>query len=354
MLEMFPSVLRTLMIRPEDVKPSRDDLTVVGTFNPGAAKLGDEVVLLVRIAERPREKRDGYCGLPRWEPEHGIVVDWVSENEIDWIDSRVIRKKQDGLVRLTFTSHLRVARSKDGRTIDRWCQEQFLPESEWEEYGVEDPRITQIGDTFYISYVAVSRHGAATALASTKDFESFVRHGIVFCPENKDVVLFPERIDGQYVALHRPNAATPFGAPEMWIARSPDLVHWGSHSPLVGGSVAWEGDRVGGGTPPIRTQRGWLTFYHGSARSATAGTVGAYSAGALLLDLDDPSRIVHRSGQAIFGPETDFERNGFVPNVVFPTGIVERDDVLHVYYGAADTCTAVAEISRVDVFAALG
>ena len=118
---MFPSVSRTLMIRPEDVKPSRDDLTVVGTFNPGVAKLEDEVVLLVRIAERPREQRDGYCGLPRWEPEHGIVVDWAAENEIDWIDSRVIRKKQDGLVRLTFTSHLRVARSKDGRTVDRWC-----------------------------------------------------------------------------------------------------------------------------------------------------------------------------------------------------------------------------------------
>ena len=118
---MFPSVSRTLMIRPEDVKPSRDDLTVVGTFNPGVAKLEDEVVLLVRIAERPREQRDGYCGLPRWEPERGIVVDWAAENEIDWIDSRVIRKKQDGLVRLTFTSHLRVARSKDGRTVDRWC-----------------------------------------------------------------------------------------------------------------------------------------------------------------------------------------------------------------------------------------
>ncbi len=350
---MFPSVSRTLMIRPEDVKPSRDDLTVVGTFNPGAAKLEDEVVLLVRIAERPREQRDGYCGLPRWEPEHGIVVDWVPENEIDWIDPRVIRKRQDGLVRLAFTSHLRVARSKDGRTVDQWLNQRFLPESEWEEYGVEDPRVTQIGDTFYITYVAVSRHGAATALASTKDFESFVRHGVVFCPENKDVVLFPELIDGQYVALHRPNAATPFSAPEMWIARSPDLVHWGSHSPLVGDGAAWEGDRVGGGTPPIRTERGWLAFYHGSERSAIPGKVGTYSAGTLLLDLTDPGRVLHRSRQPVFGPETEFERNGFVPNVVFPTGVVERDDVIHVYYGAADTCTAVAEISTGDVLASL-
>jgi len=166
-------------------------------------------------------------------------------------------------------------------------------------------------------------------------------------------MLFPELIDGQYIALHRPNAATPFSAPEMWIARSPDLVHWGSHSPLIGGGGAWEGDRVGGGTPPIRTERGWLAIYHGSERSATAGKVGTYSAGALLLDLADPSRLLHRSRQSIFGPETDFERNGFVPNVVFPTGIVERDDMINVYYGAADTCTAVAEISSSDVLASL-
>ena len=350
---MFPSMSRTLMIRPEDVKPSRDDLTVVGTFNPGAAQLEDEVVLLVRIAERPREQRDGYCGLPRWKPEHGIVIDWIPENEIERIDPRIIRKKQDGLMRLTFTSHLRVALSKDGRTVDQWHDQRFLPGSEWEEYGVEDPRITQIGDTFYITYVAVSRHGVATALASTKDFKSFVRHGIVFCPENKDVVLFSERIEGQYVALHRPNAAAPFSAPEMWIARSPDLIHWGSHSPLVGGAAAWEGDRVGAGTPPIRTERGWLAFYHGSERSAIPGKVGTYSAGTLLLDLTDPSRVLHRSRQPVFGPETDFERNGFVPNVVFPTGIVERDDVIHIYYGAADTCTAVAEISTGEVLASL-
>ena len=148
------------------MKPSHDDLTVVGTFNPGVAELEDEVVLLVRIAERPREQRDGYVGLPRWEAERGVVVDWVSEHEVDWIDPRVVRNKQDGLVRLAFTSHLRVARSKDGRTIDRWCEPRFLPESEREEYGVEDPRITQIDDTFYITYVAVSRRVIGDAVSS--------------------------------------------------------------------------------------------------------------------------------------------------------------------------------------------
>ena len=103
----------------------------------------------------------------------------------------------------------------------------FLPDSEMEEFGVEDPRITALGGRYYFTYVAVSRHGAATALASTTDFRQFERHGIIFCPENKDVVLFPEQVGGEFVALHRPNAATPFCRPEMWVARSPDLVRLG-------------------------------------------------------------------------------------------------------------------------------
>ena len=103
-----------------------------------------------------------------------------------------------------------------------------------EEFGLEDPRITQIGDRFYITYVAVSRHGPATALASTTDFKTIERHGIIFCTENKDVVLLPERIGGEYVAIHRPVGDMPFSRPEMWTARSPDLIHWGRTSIFSG------------------------------------------------------------------------------------------------------------------------
>ena len=142
--------------------------------------------------------------------------------------------------RLTFISHLRVFTSRDGRTIDNLNGPMFLPANEMEEFGLEDPRITRIGDRYYITYVAVSRHGPATALASTTDFKTLDRHGIIFCPENKDVVLLPARVGGEYVALHRPLGNMPFCRPEMWIARSPDLVTLGQ-APVS----FWRGRRLG-------------------------------------------------------------------------------------------------------------
>jgi predicted GH43/DUF377 family glycosyl hydrolase len=234
--------------------------------------------------------------------------------------------------------------SRDGRSIDPANGAAFQPANEYEEFGVEDPRITRIGDVFYFTYVAVSRHGAATALASTKDFRTFERHGIIFCPENKDVVLFPEKIGGNYVALHRPNGASQFTKPEMWLATSDNLARWGGHQHFLGGSAAWDIGRIGAGTPPIRTPEGWLEIYHGNSKQQEDKGVGAYSGGVLLLDLEKPQRILGAAGQ-IFVPETNYEREGFVPNVVFPTGIVQQGENVLVYYGAADTSTAVVEFS---------
>jgi beta-1,2-mannobiose phosphorylase / 1,2-beta-oligomannan phosphorylase len=224
-----------------------------------------------------------------------------------------------------------------------------MPETEVEEFGVEDPRVTWLNNRFWFTYVAVSRHGAATALASTADFQTFQRHGVIFCPENKDVVLFPDRIGGHYAALHRPNGATQFSRPEMWLARSPDLVHWGQNDFLFGGRQAWESGRIGAGPPPLRTPAGWLEIYHGNARGQRRGDVGIYSAGAMLLDLEQPNRVLKRTPEAFFEPTADFERQGFVGDVVFPTGIVETPETLLVYYGAADMCTAVVEFSRAEL-----
>jgi len=172
-------------------------------------------------------------------------------------------------------------------------------------------------------------------------------------PSNKDVVLFPQRIEGEFLALHRPNPAQHFTRPEIWLAASPDLIHWGRHSPLLRGEGADEGGRIGAGTPPIRTTAGWLEIYHGNA--ATAGSsarAGAYCAGAILTDLDRPGRIIGRC-TGILVPETRYERQGFVPDMVFPTGIVPREETLLVYYGAADQATAVAELRLRDVLHAL-
>jgi predicted GH43/DUF377 family glycosyl hydrolase len=342
-----------LLLRPADVKPTRDDFEVVGVFNPGAVRVNGEVILLVRVAERPRERRPGYTGLPRWENHGELTVDWVPDDQLEPVDPRVVRRKADGLVRLTFTSHLRVVRCGDGRSVEEVTETKFVPGSELEEYGVEDPRITPLYGRFYFTYVAVSRHGAATALGSTAEFKEFTRQGVIFCSENKDVVLFPEWVAGAHVALHRPNPATPFCRPEMWVAWSQDIIHWGHHGVLHGGGAEWETGRVGAGTPPVRVPGGWLEIYHGSRHTTRPGEVGKYSTGALLLDLENPARILRRTPESIFEPTADFERHGFVPDVVFPTGIVESKDTFLVYYGAADTCTAVVEFSKEELMGKL-
>ncbi|MHC4788809.1 MAG: glycoside hydrolase family 130 protein [Planctomycetota bacterium] len=308
-----------------------------------------EVVLMVRVAERPRERRPGFVGLPRWHADEGPVVDWVPAGAVEPVDPRVVRLRRDGALRLTFVSHLRVFRSADGRCFE--AAGGLYPRTGYELYGVEDARIVRLGEAFYVTYVAVSEHGAATALASTRDFERFERHGVIFCPENKDVVLFPRMIGGRYVALHRPNPRMHFSRPGIWLARSPDMLHWGEHQALYAGGDEWEAGKVGAGAPPISTERGWLEVYHGNAAAVGEGEVGAYAAGLLLLDEEDPSRVRGRAAEPILVPQAEFEQAGFVPGVVFPTGVVRREGRLLLYYGAADTFTGLVELSEAELLA---
>jgi predicted GH43/DUF377 family glycosyl hydrolase len=235
----------------------------------------------------------------------------------------------------------------------------MLPETRYETFGVEDPRLAKFGDRYYFTYVAVSRHGIVTALASTMDFQSFERHGIIFCPENKDVILFPEKINGEYAAFHRPNPNAHFSAPEIWLARSPDLIHWGGHERLLGNEAGWATVKVGGGTPPIRTSEGWLSLYHGHiAPKASRGVpapgapqtdIGEYAAATLLQSLEDPAQILGMSRHPVMRAEADFERTGYLPNIVFPTAMLPRGEHVDVYYGAADTATGVARYSLDDL-----
>jgi len=342
------------VLQPGDLAPSTEEFAVAGVFNPAATRTADETVLIVRVVERAAEPRPGKVGLPRWHPETGPVVDWVAEDEVVYLDPRVVRLRKTGHIRLTFVSHLRVLRSADGFSFDASVVgPRIVPQEPYEEYGVEDPRVTSFGARRLITYVAVSRHGACTALLETADFEAFQRRGVILYPENKDAVLFPETLHGQYLMLHRPTPATAFGAPEIWLARSPDLVHWGEYEFLTGGAGAWELGRIGAGTPPIRVPEGWLEIYHGNAPSSVAGNPGPYAAGAFLLDLERPGRIVRRSAEPVMAPEAEFERNGFVPNVVFPTGIVECGGLVRIYYGAADSSVGVVEFMLQDILNAL-
>ncbi|TWU46959.1 glycoside hydrolase family 130 protein [Rubripirellula reticaptiva] len=343
---MLPVAASTLLLGPCDVQASCGDWEVIGVFNPAVAMVADETVMLARVAERTSEQRTGWTPLPHWSSTGTAEVDWVRDGDVSHTDARVVAIKNGGNLRLTSVSHLQIFRS--GVSGERTWQRSgaILPEGPWEEFGIEDPRITKIDNTYWITYVAVSRFGAATALMSSPDLATFQRHGIVFPSENKDVVLFPRRIEGDFVALHRPNPHSHFSPPQIWLARSPDLIHWGRHEFVLGGVQAWEGDRVGSGTPPILCDEGWLTLYHGSTPTNVPGTVGRYCAGALLLDRDRPQRVLARSSKPIMQPTTDFETSGFVPNVVFPTAMLDRGDELEVFYGAADTTVASSRFSK--------
>lgn len=342
------------LVKPADVRPHFEGFEVLGTFNPGAIEFEGGVALLIRVVERPAEIRDGFIALPYWRHDKGsVAIDWQRLADVDVIDPRIVRLKASGHLRLTFISWLLAAFSRDGLTIDRFGNSPFSPNTPHETFGVEDPRLTRFGDRFYFTYVAVSPHGIATALASTGDFQSFERHGIIFPPENKDVVLFPEQIDGQFWALHRPNPNAHFSPPEIWIARSPDLLHWGGHEPLLGNVASWANVKVGGGTPPVRTRHGWLSLYHGhigpDQHAQQADGIGEYAAATLLQELHDPRKVVEVSPEPVMRAEADFEKRGYLPNIVFPTALLHRGDWLDVYYGAADTVTGVTRYALDDL-----
>ncbi len=265
-------------------------------FNPAAAKLGNETLLLARV-----EDMRGF-------------------------------------------SHLTVARSPNGFTDWQVDPEPTLtadPHSNEERWGLEDPRIVWLEEQkeFAVTYVSFSEGGPLVSLAITKNFKTFSRLGALLPPEDKDACLFPRRFDGRFALIHRPIVR---GEAHIWLSLSPDLKHWGDHQLLIHTRPAyWDTHRVGLACQPIETPHGWLIFYHG-VRVTTAGQI--YRVGLALADLNQPWKLLHRSAEWILGPQAYYERVGDVGDVVFPTGvIVEREtDELRMYYGAADCSIAVA------------
>ncbi len=204
------------------------------------------------------------------------------------------------------------------------------------------------GPTYYVDYVGVSPLGVTTCLASTRDFQSFQRHGVIFHPDNKDVVLFPASIGDRYYALHRPHSSL-FLRNDIWIAESPDLIAWGRHRYLMGTRDGlWDETRIGAGAAPFRTDKGWIELYHGADRHSR------YCLGAVLLDGEQPWKILARSAHPLFEPEAHYERSGFFGQVVFSCGLLFEDQTLKIYYGAADTSLCYAEIPLADVYENLG
>ena len=228
-------------------------------FNPGAARVDDETILLVRV-----------------EDLRGI-------------------------------SQLHVARSADGETGWRFDPEPLLradvdrdPEETW---GCEDPRLTWLPEReeWAIAYTAYSRRGPLVSLATTRDFRTVRRLGPVMPPEDKDAALFPRRFGGRWAMIHRPSPLR--GGAHMWLSYSPDMRHWGDHKLLLEArdGAWWDAGKIGLGPPPLETPEGWLVMYHG-VRVTSDGPI--YRAGLALLDLEDPGIVLHRSDEWVFGPET--------------------------------------------------
>ncbi len=213
--------------------------------------------------------------------------------------------------------------------------------------GGYDPRIIEVEGRYFVVWCA-PYHGATLALAETADFESFRFICNPVPPYNRNGVLFPRRIGGKYLLLHRPSdrGHTPFG--DIFVCQSEDLVHWGRHRFVFGPAGGWQSTKVGAGPVPIETDEGWLLIYHGVLTTCN-GYV--YSAGAALLDLEEPWKVICRTGRYLLRPEEDYERVGNVPNVVFPCAALvdEESGELTLYYGAADTCVCVAYADLGDI-----
>jgi len=258
-------------------------------------------------------------------------------------------------------SRFGIATSQDGYKFS--CQKDYpVFESDasekYERLGCEDPRITKIEDTYYVTYVSASVHPATypkeqfatsmlpwrvrVSLLSTKDFSSFHRYGVIIHGiDSKNPVLYPEKIDNQYVLLHRIH-------PDIWITFSKDLTNWYDDKAIVRPRKnSWDSLKIGAGAPPIKTKLGWLVFYHGVDSKFT------YRLGVLLFDLNDPSKLIYRSKNPILEPIEDYEKEGFekygkksISNIVFTSGAVEKNDELFIYYGASDKFIGLATVKK--------
>jgi predicted GH43/DUF377 family glycosyl hydrolase len=369
------------ILTARDIRPSLPELEVVSVFNAAAAVVGDEIILLLRVAERPRtdvspgpdaltldmdqphpilhplptryREREliGMCFLDTRAQPPRVVVAYLPTDlpGLDLRDPRSIRyRNSTGYLRmvnegqidfLAQMSHLRVARSRDGIHFTVDDGPAIAPHTDMEEYGVEDPRATLIDGVWYITYVSVSRWGITTSLATTSDFRTFEREGVIFLPDHKDVVIFPRKVGGRYAALTRPMPQSFSRIFGIWIAFSDDLRQWGEHETLALPRWGyWDELRTGASAVPFLTDHGWLELYHGVDRNTT------YAMGALLMDPDDPTRVIARSPSPILEPTDPYERMGLFNDTIFSCGHIDLGDGrIRMYYGAADSVIGAAD-----------
>lgn len=335
------------LLRPSDLKPGIDGMEITCLLNPGVFKYNNKIWLLLRVAERPLQKK-GIVSFPIYNEEGKVEVLSFNENDsdLDLSDPRVINYK--GQDYLTTMSYLRLVSSEDG--VHFKDEKEYPPifgEGKLEAFGIEDCRVATTTDGFYLTFTEVSSLAVGVGLIHTKDWKSYTRHGMIFPPHNKDCALFEEKINNKYFALHRPSSVE-LGGNYIWIAESPDRLHWGNHKCIATTREGmWDCARIGAGAAPIKTSEGWLEIYHG------ADFNHRYCLGALLLDLNDPSKVIARSDQPIMEPIEKYEQTGFFGNVVFTNGHLVEGDTIKMYYGASDEVICGAEFSITEILKSL-
>ncbi len=334
------------ILRPLDIQPSIGGMKIECLLNPGVFRFEDKTWLLLRVAERPEQKA-GQVSLPVLKDD-GIEILHFSEDDpdLDTTDPRIISYK--GKHFLTTLSHLRLVCSSDGVRFHE--PEGYAPvfgKGSQESFGIEDCRVTTMEDGYHLTYTKVSPDGVGVGYMFTKNWKEFERRGMIFSPHNKDCAIFEEKLNNRYYALHRPSSPE-IGGNYIWLAQSPDLLHWGNHQCIATTrDNYWDSARVGAGAAPIRTSKGWLEIYHGATHD------NRYCLGALLLDIEDPSQVIARSELPIMEPTADYEKTGFFGNVVFTNGHLVNGDNLTIYYGASDEVICMAEFSISEILSSL-
>ena len=245
-----------------------------------------------------------------------------------------------------------LARSRDGVTFEVSSENLAAPPREYPyvpHEGAFDTRITPLEGWYYITWNVASHLGGRIMLARTRDFSTIEELGLIAGPDHRNCTLFPEKIGDYYARLERPHGESEG---DIYISFSPDLEFWGRTRLLLEKNHRyWCSAKIGPGAPPLKTSEGWLIVYHGARRGMNGYT---YTVGAALLDLDDPTRVLARMNECLLAPQTSYERVGITGNVVFPTGLIRHGapGELKLYYGAADTCMALAVINEHDLLAA--
>ena len=271
--------------------------------------------------------------------------------EVSTLHNAGVVKHENQYIML-FRSHLHngrsiigMAKSDDGYQFDVSPEPFMTPSSEgvfaeYEEYGVEDLRINPCEGEYLLTYSCYSRHGVRIGLARTKDFSTIERIALITQADLRNIVIFPEKINGRYARLDRPHSEiSPWS---IWISYSPDLIYWGDSKVVMKPlTYHWDEMKIGPGAPPIKTSKGWLSIYHGVFKNMSDCV---YRLGVALHDLEDPSKMVGISDKWILQPDDPWEISGYVSNVVFSCGAVpEEDGTLKIYWGGADTVMCVGE-----------